>query len=416
MTHLSVLREPGVTAYMLVRFTVALAVQIQTVAIGWFIYELTRDAFALGLVGLSQFLPALLLVLLTGQAADRFPRRAVMAAALTAMVVATASIVVSLAVGRRDIVVIFAALTLFGVARAFFNPAQQALLPSLVPASRLADVISVNVAVLKLGTVIGPLLGGLLYVLAPQAAFAAAIAAFLAALAALPVIPVATGPRPAASRNLGTLVAGFSYIASHKVLLGAITLDLFTVLLGGVTALLPVYAFDILRVGPAELGMMVAAPALGTILVALWLGARPLVTHAGRVLFVAVSLSGVAIVLFGLSTHLTLSLVALTLLGGIDMVSVYVRQTLVQLNTPDHVRGRVTAVNTVIVDASNELGAFRAGSFAALAGPVVAVVAGGAGVIVIAGLWLKLFPQLRAIQRLDQPTGGAAREAAGSAG
>lgn len=416
MTNFAILREPGVAAYMFVRFAVALAVQVQTVAIGWFVYELTRDPFQLGLVGLSQFLPALLLVLLTGQVADRFPRRAVMATALAVMATATGSIIVSLLLGQRDVIVIFLALIVFGMARAFFNPAQQALLPSLVPPQRLAETIAVNVAILKLGTVIGPVLGGVLYALEPQAAFAAAIAAFLLALLALPLIPMASAAKAAVARDVKTLLAGFSYIVSHKVLLGAITLDLFTVLLGGVTALLPVYAFDILRVGPTELGFMVAAPALGTIIVALWLGMRPPVARAGHALFAAVAGSGLVIVAFGLSTHLVASLIALAALGGIDMMSVYVRQTLIQINTPDHVRGRVTAVNTVIVDASNELGAFRAGSFAAMMGPVAAVVAGGIGVAVIAGLWLKLFPELRAIQRLDRPTPASAPAEAPSAG
>lgn len=396
----SILRYPGLKGYVLVRFATALAVQIQTVAVGWYIYDATKDPFYLGLVGLSQFLPALVLVLATGAVADRFRRRTVMAVCLLAQALCAIAILVSIRLGPDAIWAVFAALVGFGTARAFFNPAQQSLLPNLVPPEHLGSAIAVNVVGLKLGTVVGPLLGGLFYAISAELAFGATIVALLTAASLMLLIPKPVQGQPTEARSLKTLLAGFSYIRSQKVVLGAITLDLFTVLLGGVTALFPVYAADILHIGPVGLGLLVAAPALGTVAVALYLSVRPITDHAGTMLFVSVAASAIAILVFGLSTVTIVSLIALVINGGADMVSVYLRHTLIQLWTPDTVRGRVSAVNAVVLDASNELGAFRAGTLAAVTGVVPAVVIGGFGILAIAGVWLKWFPELKNVRDL----------------
>lgn len=396
----SILRYPGLKGYVLVRFSTALAVQIQTVAVGWYIYDATKDPFYLGLVGLSQFLPALVLVLATGAVADRFRRRTVMAICLLAQALCAIAILVSIRLGPDAIWAVFAALVGFGTARAFFNPAQQSLLPNLVPPEHLGSAIAVNVVGLKLGTVVGPLLGGLFYAISAELAFGATIVALLAAASLMLLIPRPVQGQPTEARSLKTLLAGFSYIRSQKIVLGAITLDLFTVLLGGVTALFPVYAADILHIGPVGLGLLVAAPAVGTVFVALYLSVRPIADHAGTMLFVSVAVSAMAILVFGLSTVTVVSLIALVINGGADMVSVYLRHTLIQLWTPDAVRGRVSAVNAVVLDASNELGAFRAGTLAAVTGVVPAVVIGGVGILAIAGVWLKWFPELKNVRDL----------------
>lgn len=401
MSWWSILRYPGLAGYVAVRFTVALAVQIQTVAVGWYLYEATRDPFYLGLVGLSQFLPALVLVLATGAVADRFPRRTVMVVCLIVKALCTLAILATLHMGPQALWAVFAALFGFGTARAFFNPAQQSLLPNLVPPEHLGSAIAVNIVGLKLGVVIGPLIGGILYAVSAELAFATAIAALAVAAGLMFLIPRPRQQGPATERrSLGALLAGFSYIRSQRIVLGAITLDLFTVLLGGVTALFPVYAADILNIGPVGLGFLVAAPAVGTVIVAAYLSVRPIRDHAGALLFASVAASAVTILVFGLSTIPLLSMVALVINGGADMVSVYLRHTLIQLWTPDGVRGRVSAVNAVVLDASNELGAFRAGTVAAVVGAVPAVVIGGVAMLAVTGIWRYLFPELRRIRSL----------------
>lgn len=396
-----ILRYPGLAGYVLVRFMTALAVQIQTVAVGWYVYDATRDPLYLGLVGLSQFLPALILVLVTGAVADRFPRRRIMVICLVVKALCTLAILISLRGGPDVLWAVFVALFGFGAARAFFNPAQQSLLPNLVPPEHLGSAVAVNVVGLKLGVVVGPLLGGIFYALSANLAFSATVVALIAAAGLMFLIPQSGRRSAPEARSLRTLLAGFSYIRSQKIVLGAITLDLFAVLLGGVTALFPVYAADILNIGPVGLGFLVAAPAVGTVVIAIYLSAYPIRDHAGAILFVSVAVSALAILVFGLSTIPLLSMAALVINGGADMVSVYLRHTLIQLWTPDEVRGRVSAVNAVILDASNELGAFRAGTVAAATGAVPAVVIGGIGILIINALWLRLFPALRNVRSLS---------------
>ena len=383
------------------RFLATFSTQIVSVAVGWQIYDLTRDPFDLGLVGIIQFAPSLLLVLVTGAVADRFGRRLIMAlSAGVEMLCAVALLLLSLR-GLTGPGPMFLVLAVFGVARAFFGPASASLVANLVPPKDFANAVAWNSSAWQMATIVGPVAGGLLYGVSPIVAYATA-AAFMGAGALLVLMIPYQPQRDAADRpTLDTLFAGFRYIWSEKVVLGAVSLDLFAVLLSGAVALLPVYARDILELGPWGLGLLRAAPGVGAIGVAVWLAGHPLRNHAGAIMFVFVALFGVSTVVFGLSTITWLSILALACLGATDMISVYVRETLIQLWTPDAVRGRVNAVNMVFVGASNELGEFRAGTMAALIGTVPAVVFGGVGAIAVAGLWAFLFPQLRRIKHLD---------------
>lgn len=393
-------RNPGFPSYWVALVASGFAIQIQTVAVGWQVYDLTRDPLDLGLVGLSQFLPAILLVLVTGTVADRFPRRAIMAVCLGVMALGAAGLM-ALTRGGGDVGAIFALIVVFGAARAFFNPARQSIVPNLVPGPGLSNAIAVNTSGSQIATICGPVAGGLLYGVNPMAAYGASLGLF--ALAALFVARIPKPPQRTRKSRITaeTLGAGFRYIWGHKVVLGAISLDLFAVLLGGATALLPVYARDVLEIGPSGLGFLRAAPAVGAIATGLYLMARPISDHAGRTMFAAVAVFGVFTAVFAVSETLWISVVALAVIGAADMVSVNIRATLVQLWTPDELRGRVNAVNQVFIGASNELGGFRAGSMAALTGPVAAVFVGGIGAVAVAGIWWRAFPGLARIRTLD---------------
>ncbi len=387
-------------SFWIARFLATFSTQIVSVAVGWQVYDLTRDPFDLGLVGVIQFAPSLLLVLVTGAIADRFGRRRIMglSAALEA-VCALALLVLSFR-GLTGVGPVFAVLAIFGVARAFFGPASASLVANLVPPEDFANAVAWNSSAWQTATIVGPVAGGLLYGLSSEAAYGTA--ALLMVASALLVFSI---PKPAQRTatdrpSLDSLFAGFRYIWSEKVVLGAISLDLFAVLLSGAVALLPVYARDILELGPWGLGLLRAAPGIGAILVAIWLAGHPLRDHAGVILLVFVALFGGFTIVFGVSTMPWLSILALAMVGATDMISVYVRETLIQLWTPDEVRGRVNAVNMVFVGASNELGEFRAGTMAAVIGTVPAVVFGGVGAIAVAGIWAVLFPKLRNIRHL----------------
>lgn len=394
-------RHRSFLSYWAARFLTTFAAQIVSVAVGWQMYDLTRDPFDLGLVGIVQFLPSLLLVLVTGVVADRFGRRLIMALAILVEAACALALLVLSLRNAGGPLPIFAVLALFGMARAFFGPASASLFANLVPPQDFANAIAWNSSAWQTATILGPVVGGLLYGLSAEVAYGTA-----AVLMLLAGVLVFTIPRPAQRSatekpTMQTMFAGFGYIWSEKVVLGAISLDLFAVLLSGASALLPVYARDILDLGPWGLGLLRSAPGVGAISVAIWLAGHPLRDHAGRIMLAFVALFGACTALFGLSTVTWLSIVALALLGATDMFSVYIRETLIQLWTPDHVRGRVNAVNQVFVGASNELGEFRAGTMAALIGTVPAVVIGGVGAIAVAGLWAVLFPQLRDVRRLN---------------
>jgi MFS family permease len=374
--------------------------QMLLVALAWQMYDLTGSAWDLGMVGLMQFIPALLFTLPAGQLVDRADRRVVLASALALQ--AVAAVVLGFAtlhdaVGRN---LIFAMCVIMGAARALQMPAQQAIVPALVGVEELPRAFAASSTLLKFAVIGGPVLGGFLYAFGAAVAYFACLALLVvsaAYVAAIQRIPVSAARTPV---SLASLFAGFAFIWRKKQVLGAISLDLFAVLLGGATALLPIYAKDILGIGPWGLGVLRAAPALGALLVGLVLAQQPLERHVGRRMFLAVAIYGVSIVVFALSRDLTLSFLALAVGGGADMVSVVVRQTLVQLDTPDDMRGRVSAVNAVFIGASNELGEFRAGTVAEYTGPVVATVVGGVGTLVVAALWMKAFPALARRDRL----------------
>lgn len=383
------------------RFLTGLAYQMQAVAVGWFVYDLTHSALALGLVGLASFLPAILSALITGHVADAYDRRIVAALAYATLAAADLGLLVAAETGTTALWPIYALVVVIGTGRAFANPSLQALLPTLVPRPLFGSAIAWNASLWQSASILGPALGGFLYALGPATVFGAAAASFACAsllIAGIRFRPAAVAERPPIT--WATLSAGLTYIRDHPVVLGAISLDLVAVLLCGATALLPIFAAEVLHVGPLGLGALRSMPAAGAVTMAIVLAYRPLQRHAGLRMLQAVAVFGLAILVFGLSTSLPLSMACLFVTGAADMISVYVRQTFVQGETPDAMRGRVSAVNTVFIGASNELGEFESGTLAALIGAVPAVVLGGVATILVAGLWGRLFPALRNRDRL----------------
>ena len=376
------------------------AQQMLLVALGWQIYALTNSAWDLGLVGLMQFLPALALTIPAGQLVDRVDRRKVLAGALAiqggvALVLAGASFGGWV---HRDLILGLA--IAIGIARALQMPSQQAMVPSLVPLDQLARATAMSSAVMKMAVVGGPALGGFIYAAGAEVVYVISAALIAVALGFVAAIRRSAAPPTREPVSWASLFAGFAFVWRHKVALGAISLDLFAVLLGGATALLPMFARDVLQTGAWGLGLLRSAPALGAVLVAAWLARNPLGGRVGRKMFIAVAIYGLAILAFGLSTSFVLSLVALAVSGGADMVSVVIRLTLIQVETPDEMRGRVSAVNSTFIGASNELGEFRAGAMAEYLGAVGSVIVGGVGTLVVAALWIRLFPSLAQRDRL----------------
>ncbi|CAN5231988.1 MFS transporter [soil metagenome] len=394
-------RHRGFRLFWVSRVLAQFSTQVLSVSVGWQVYDLTRDPFDLGLVGLVQFAPALLLVLVTGSVSDRFNRRAIVTiCTLVEGACGLALLLLSLR-GVTNVAAIFAVLVLFGSARAFMNPAASSLVPNLVPVPHLASAIALSTGSWQVATIVGPVAGGLLYGVAPEAAYGTGVALFLVSAVLVALVPRPPQKTVNERASWETVVAGFRFVWHEKVVFGAISLDLFAVLLGGAVALLPAYARDILDVGPWGLGILRSATGVGAMSVAAYLAVRPVRDHAGIIMFISVGLFGVFNLVFGFSTTVWLSALALALAGAADMVSVYVRETMIQLWTPDAVRGRVNAVNMVFVGASNELGEFRAGTVAALLGIVPAVVIGGVGTLAVAGLWAWWFPGIRNTRRLD---------------
>lgn len=382
------------------RFLANFAVQIISVSVAWQVYDLTRDPFDLGLVGILQFAPALLLVLITGAASDRYGRRVIMAICEFIEALCAGALLYLTLIGSGSVMPIFVVLVIIGIARAFFGPAAASLVANLVPEKDFANAVSWNSSAWQVASIVGPVAGGLLYGISALAAYGIAFVFLLVAAVAIMAIPKPTQHSTMHGNALENILGGFRYIFREKIVLGAVSLDLFAVLLGGAVALLPVYARDILVLGPWGLGMLRAAPGIGAVAVALWLAGHPIRDHAGYILFVAVALFGGFTIVFGVSTIPWLSITALIFLGAADGISVYIREVLIQLWTPDALRGRVNAVNMVFVGASNELGEFRAGMMAAAIGTVPAVVFGGVGTLAIAGIWAALFPQLRKARSL----------------
>jgi MFS family permease len=399
----AVLQHRAFTRYLVARFASSFAVQMQTVAVGAQVYELTRDPLDLGLIGLSQFVPFVLLVLFAGQAADRWSRKRIIAVCFAIELACAVALLAFTLNGISDPLPVFGVMIVFGIARAFMAPAGQALMPNLVPTSLFSNAVGINSSMWQVATIAGPALGGVLYGIAgPDTVYATVAVLLLLSLVFIAGVNAPRTPRATEPATWHTVLEGLRFVWHRKPVLGAISMDLFAVLFGGATALLPAYAADVLHVGPEGLGWLRAAPGVGAALMAAWLTVHPISRHAGPWMFLGVAVFGVATIVFGLSTSFWLSLVALFVLGAADMVSVFVRHILVQLETPDAMRGRVGAVNSMFIGASNELGEFESGLTAAWWGLKPAVVVGGLATLAVAGLWARWFPQLRTLDRFPQ--------------
>jgi MFS family permease len=404
----ALLRQRDFMLFWVERFISTLAVQIQSVAVGWQVYAIAREtrsvgesAFLVSMIGLAQFLPLLALTLIAGETADRRSRKLIVAISLAVDAV-SASVLLFLALtGSHALWPVFAVSVMFGASRAFLSPASGALGPMLVPRALLPRAIAWNSLAWQSASIIGPAIGGLLLIHSPSLAFGASLALYLIAAIMALMIRQNTRPETQPGSRLELIKEGLSYVWNNKIVFGSISLDLFAVILGGATALLPVFAKDVLHVGPEGFGLLRAAPAVGASLVAIYLASNPIRSKAGPIMFAGVAVFGAATVVFGLSQVMWLSVGALALLGGADMLSVYVRQTLVQIVTPDAMRGRVAAVSGVFISASNELGEAESGVVAWFLGPVGAAVFGGVGALGVTGLWAWLFPELRKADRLD---------------
>jgi MFS family permease len=396
-------RHRSYTRFFLARFFSAFAVQIISVAVGWQMYDETRNPLYLGLIGLFQFLPSLLLILVTGTVADRYNRRMIVAMCMVVGAACCAALLALTIAQSFTPWVVFAILVVFGIERAFMGPAVQSLGPNLVPEEDLPNAVAWNSSSWQTASILGPVNGGLLYGVSAVSAYSIAFLLLVLSGVLIFMIPKPAQRNSANKVSWEQILAGFKFISQEKVVLGAISLDLFAVLLGGAVALMPIFARDILDLGPWGLGMLRAGPGVGAIIVAIWLAFHPIRHHAGLAMFIGVALFGVGTLIFGLSVTPWLSIAALMLMGASDMISVYVRETLIALWTPDEVRGRVNAVNMVFVGASNELGEFRAGTMASVFGAVPAVVIGGIGTLGVAIIWSLGFPKLRKIDSLAAP-------------
>ncbi|MFZ4481086.1 MAG: MFS transporter [Rhodoferax sp.] len=385
--------------FWLARLAGVMANQMLMVALAWHMYDITSSAWDLGLVGLFQFVPALLITLPAGHLADRLHRGRIFAACMLAQAGVALLLLAATTGGFATRELIFTISVVLGVARAFQMPAQQALTPLLVPPALLQGAIALSSSGMQLAIIGGPALGGVLYVIGAGLVYASCAALLIFSFGLTLIVRYRHQPSHLAA-SWDSVLAGVAFVWRSKVILGATSLDLFAVLLGGATALLPIYARDILHTGPAGLGLLRAAPALGALTMSLLLMRFPLRRRVGHRLLAVVAVFGLATVVFGVSTNFFLSLLALAITGAADNISVVTRLTLVQLETPDEMRGRVSAVNSIFIGASNQLGEFESGATAALWGPVGSVLVGGLGTVLVAALWLKLFPALARRDRM----------------
>ncbi len=388
---------PDFVLYQLARLLIVSSLEMQSVAVGWQVYEMTRRPLDLGLVGLAQFLPGILLFLASGHAADRFERRRLILVCQIAFAICSAFLLAITLRGPREVFPIYVVLVLLGVVRSFNGPAGQAFLPQLVSEEHFPNAVAWAATIFQAATIFGPIIGGVVYAATrgPSAVYGTAIITSLLAAVATSRIHPRRPPKHREPPSLKTVLAGFHYIWQKKLILGSISLDLFAVLLGGAVALLPVYAKEILRTGPWGLGLLRGAPGVGAAAMAILLAYRPIRRRAGVTMLWCVAGFGVFTIIFGLSRSLYVSLASLLLLGASDMVSVVIRNTLVQITTPDEMRGRVSAVNMLFIGASNEFGQFESGITAHWFGTVPAVVLGGVGTLVVIAVWSWLFPELR---------------------
>ncbi|AMM13356.1 MAG: MFS transporter [Pseudomonadota bacterium] len=379
----------------------SVAFQMMSVAIGWQIYSITHSAFALGLVGLAQFLPMFMLTLVVGHVADRYDRRTIafICQAIEGVAALTLCIATWRGVTSQELIYVIAAVA--GSARAFESPSMSALLPNLIPRAQLQYATAWSTSANQTAQILGPAMGGLLYGLGALVVYGAVSVAFVGAALLLSLIKIEKAVRMKTPLSFESLFSGIAFIRRKPVILGALSLDLFAVLLGGATALLPVFARDVLQAGPWALGVLRAAPAVGALAGSIYLAHFPLRQRAGTAMFGGVIAFGIATIVFGLSRNIIVSMLALGALGASDVISVVVRNSLVQLQTPDDMRGRVNAINSLFIGTSNQLGEFESGMTAGLFGAVPAVLIGGAGTIVVALIWMRLFPALRATKSLE---------------
>ena len=399
LQFLSVLRNRNFAFYLSARVLGTLAVQMQSVAIGWQVYEITGNLYDLGLIGLAQFAPFLALILFAGHAADRYNRRNIIVLCLAAQMACSLLLLAFTLSGSHVVAPVFAILVLFGSARAFMMPATQAILKNLVPIERFSQAVALSSSSFHVAVITGPVLGGLLYLAGPKMVYMTSAGLLL--LSVFLMSRTVNGPQAVntAPATWHTVLEGLRFVRSRPVVLGAMSLDLFAVLFGGAATLLPAYARDVLHAGPTGLGLLRTAPGAGAALCSVMLAVAPIRRHVGAFMFGGVALFGAATLVLGATTSFAVALAALFLLGVGDMVSVYIRHLLVQFETPDEIRGRVSAVNSVFIGASNELGEFESGLTAGWFGLVRAILLGGAATLVVTGAWALLFPVLSRMDR-----------------
>jgi MFS family permease len=402
---LSLLKQRNFVLFMVTRLLGNIGAQMQTVAVGWQVYAKTGDPLDLGWVGLSQFAPFILCILPAGYFADHHERRRILMLCYTVQTLCALGLAAYTWSDAAAVWPIFVIMTLLGLARAFAMPAGQSLLPNLVRSDQFGPSVAINSTVFQVSSIVGPTLGGLLLLAGVQAVYLIVTLCAIASFFSIKGVRenAVASAAPVAAEGWRAVLTGLNFVRSRPLVLGAISLDLVAVLFGGATALLPIYARDILHVGPSGLGMLRSAPGVGAVVCALWLTARPISNKVGLWLFGGVLTYGLSIMMFGISTHFWLSMCALAMLGASDMMSVFVRNYLVQLVTPDAIRGRVSAVTSVFIGASNELGEFESGVTAAWWGTARAVIVGGAVTVSVSLLWMKLFPSLRQMDRFPAP-------------
>ena len=408
----SIFRHRDFTLFLGGMTIMSAAAMIEAVTVGWQVYSIAREtetiaqsAFLVGLVGLVQFVPMFVLTLFAGSLADRMSRRRIVMVAVAVEALGMIGLTFTAMQDNPSLLVIFAIAATFGASRAFFRPAAWAMMPMLVPKEEVPKAISLSSLTGELAVIGGPSVGGLLILHSTALAFGVSALLFCAGLIAVALIGSNTTPERQPGNQLQQIREGLAYVWQNKIIFGAISLDLFAVLLGGATALLPAFASDVLEVGPTGFGLLRSAPAVGAALMAAALTRWPLKRHAGTRMFWAVAAFGLATIVFGLSRNLWLSVLALAVLGAADMISVYVRQTLIQIVTPDHMRGRVASVSGLFIAGSNELGEFESGVVSRFVGPVMAAIIGGVGTLVVTGAWAVMFPDLRRADRLDGQDG-----------
>ena len=404
------LRQPGLVRFLSARMLGFFAQQIQAIVVAWQVYDTTRSPLALALVGLAQFVPMLLLLIPAGDLSDRMSRKRILACSWSVAALCAGLLWWLSTLGAHGVASIYAVLVLFGCSRAFTGPAMQSLLPQIVPREHLAQALATNSMLMRTSAIAAPVLGGVLYAAGgAQLTYGVCLLALALAVLLLLTVPVRyAAARPTIAGTMWQRAAeGIGFIRSRPIVLGTISLDLFAVLLGGVVALLPVYAKEVLHTGPEGLGMLRSSMAVGEVAMGLWLSARPVQRHVGKVMFAAVAVFGLANLVFSLSHWFWLSMACLALAGAADMVSVFIRSALVQFSTPDTMRGRVNAVNMLFISSSNELGEFRAGAMAAAIGAVPAAVLGSLCTLGVVGMWTQIFKPLRDVDRLEDAAQGS---------